>query len=204
MKFEMTKYDGGWIELIVGPMFSGKSEELIRRIKRAIIANQKVIVFKPSIDNRYEKDKIVSHNGIKIEAVIVNKASEIYEKSKNFDVIGIDEAQFFDNDLIEVVEKLANENKRVIIAGLDQDFRGEPFSIMPYLMAIADSVDKLHAICVICGAVATKSQRLIEGKPAPYDSPTVIIGAIETYQPRCRKCFQKPQKIYNTQHIINK
>lgn len=195
MKFEMTKYNGGWIELIVGPMFSGKSEELIRRIKRAIIANQKVIVFKPSIDKRYEKDKVVSHNGIKIEAVIANNSLEIYQKSQNFDVIGIDEAQFFDNQLIEVVEKLADKGKRIIIAGLDQDFRGEPFSFMPYLMAIADSVDKLHAICVICGAVATKSQRLINGKPAPYDSPTIIIGANETYQPRCRKCFQKPQKI---------
>ncbi|MFN3995137.1 MAG: thymidine kinase [bacterium] len=190
----MTKYEGGWIELIVGPMFSGKSEELIRRIKRSIIANQKVIVFKPSLDKRYEKDKIVSHNGIKIEAVIVDNPMEIYQKSQNFDVIGIDEAQFFDSQLVEIVEKLADEGKRIIIAGLDQDFRGEPFSIMPYLMAIADSVDKLHAICVICGAVATKSQRLINGKPAPYDSPTIVIGATETYQPRCRKCFQKPQK----------
>lgn len=201
MKFEMTKYEGGWIELIVGPMFSGKSEELIRRIKRSIIANQKVIVFKPSIDNRYEKDKIVSHNGIKIEALIVNDPWEIYQKSQNFDVIGIDEAQFFDNQLIEVVEKLADNGKRVIIAGLDQDFRGEPFSIIPHLMAIADSVDKLHAICVICGAVATKSQRLINGKPAPYNSPTIVIGANEIYQPRCRKCFQKPQKI--TENSIN-
>ncbi|MFN4219457.1 MAG: thymidine kinase [bacterium] len=190
----MTKYEGGWIELIVGPMFSGKSEELIRRIKRSIIANQKVIVFKPSLDKRYEKDKIVSHNGIKIEAVIVDNPMEIYQKSQNFDVIGIDEAQFFDSQLVEIVEKLADEGKRIIIAGLDQDFRGEPFSIMPYLMAIADSVDKLHAICVICGAVATKSQRLINGNPAPYDSPTIVIGATETYQPRCRKCFQKPQK----------
>jgi thymidine kinase len=194
MKFEMTKYQGGWIELIVGCMFSGKSEEMIRRVKRALIANQKVIVFKPHLDNRYEKDKVVSHNGIKIKALVVNSPKEIYNKSKGFDVIAIDEAQFFNHELIEVVEKLADENKRVIIAGLDQDFRGEPFSIMPHLMAIADSIDKLHAICVICGAVATKSQRLIEGEPAPYNSPTIVIGAIETYQPRCRKCFQKPIK----------
>lgn len=194
MKFEMTKYEGGWIELIVGCMFSGKSEEMIRRVKRAIIANQKVIVFKPAIDKRYDKDKVVSHNGIKIEAVVVENPEQIYNMSKDYDVVAIDEAQFFDEKLIEVVEKLAEENKRVIIAGLDQDFRGEPFSIMPYLMAIADSIDKLHAICVICGAVATKSQRLIENKPAPYDSPTIVVGAMETYQPRCRKCYQKPIK----------
>ncbi|MCS6955045.1 MAG: thymidine kinase [Candidatus Calescibacterium sp.] len=195
MKFEMTKYEGGWIELIVGCMFSGKSEEMIRRVKRAIIANQKVIVFKPKIDKRYDKDKVVSHNGIKIEAFVVDNPIEIYEISQKYDVIAIDEAQFFNNELIEVVEQLANENKRIIIAGLDQDFRGEPFSIMPHLMAIADSVDKLHAICVVCGAVATKSQRLIENQPAPYDSPTIVVGAIETYQPRCRKCFQKPVKV---------
>jgi len=194
MKFEMTKYEGGWIEVIVGCMFSGKSEEMIRRVKRAMIANQKAIVFKPEIDKRYSEDKIVSHNGIKLKAISVKDPNEIYSKSQNFDVIAIDEAQFFDQKLIEVVEKLAEENKRVIIAGLDQDFRGEPFSIMPHLMAIADSVDKLHAICVVCGAVATKSQRLIEGKPAPYESPTIIVGAMETYQPRCRKCFQKPIK----------
>lgn len=194
MKFEMTKYEGGWIEVIVGCMFSGKSEEMIRRVKRAMIANQKAIVFKPEIDKRYSEDKIVSHNGIKLKAISVKDPNEIYSKSQNFDVIAIDEAQFFDQKLIEVVEKLAEENKRIIIAGLDQDFRGEPFSIMPHLMAIADSVDKLHAICVVCGAVATKSQRLIEGKPAPYESPTIIVGAMETYQPRCRKCFQKPIK----------
>lgn len=198
----MTKYEGGWIELIVGCMFSGKSEEMIRRVKRAIIANQKAIVFKPHIDKRYDKDKVVSHNGIKIEAVVVNHSQEILEKSKDYDVVAIDEAQFFDPQLIEVVEELAEQNKRVIIAGLDQDFRGEPFSIMPHLMAIADSVDKLHAICVVCGAVATKSQRLIEGQPAPYDSPTIVVGAIETYQPRCRKCFQKPVKVkeFNKNH----
>lgn len=190
----MTKYEGGWIEVIVGCMFSGKSEEMIRRVKRAMIANQKAIVFKPEIDKRYSEDKIVSHNGIKLKAISVKDPNEIYSKSQNFDVIAIDEAQFFDQKLIEVVEKLAEENKRIIIAGLDQDFRGEPFSIMPHLMAIADSVDKLHAICVVCGAVATKSQRLIEGKPAPYESPTIIVGAMETYQPRCRKCFQKPIK----------
>ncbi|MCS7165425.1 MAG: thymidine kinase [Candidatus Calescibacterium sp.] len=190
----MTKYEGGWIELIVGCMFSGKSEEMIRRVKRAIIANQKVIVFKPAIDKRYDKDMVVSHNGIKLKAVVVENPEQIYTMSRDYNVIAIDEAQFFDKTLIEVVEKLAEENKRIIIAGLDQDFRGEPFSIMPHLMAIADTVDKLHAICVVCGAVATKSQRLIEGKPAPYDSPTIVVGAIETYQPRCRKCFQKPTK----------
>jgi thymidine kinase len=197
MKFEMTKYEGGWIEVIVGCMFSGKSEELIRRIKRAIIANQKAIVFKPQIDNRYETDKVVSHNGISIKAVVVSNANEIKEIAEDYDVIGIDEAQFFDNLLINIVEDLADNGKRVIIAGLDQDFRGEPFGIIPHLMAIADSVDKLHAICVICGAVATKSQRLINDKPASYYDPTILVGSKEVYQPRCRKCYNKPIKVLN-------
>jgi thymidine kinase len=197
MKFEMTKYEGGWIEVIVGCMFSGKSEELIRRIKRAIIANQKAIVFKPQIDNRYETDKVVSHNGISIKAVVVNNANEIKGIAENYDVIGIDEAQFFDNSLINIVEDLADNGKRVIIAGLDQDFRGEPFGIIPHLMAIADSVDKLHAICVVCGAVATKSQRLINDKPASYNDPTILVGSKEVYQPRCRKCYNKPIKVLN-------
>jgi thymidine kinase len=197
MKFEMTKYEGGWIEVIVGCMFSGKSEELIRRIKRAIIANQKAIVFKPQIDNRYETDKVVSHNGISIKAVVVNNANEIKEIAEDYDVIGIDEAQFFDNSLINIVENLADNGKRVIIAGLDQDFRGEPFGIIPHLMAIADSVDKLHAICVVCGAVATKSQRLINDKPASYNDPTILVGSKEVYQPRCRKCYNKPIKVLN-------
>jgi thymidine kinase len=197
MKFEMTKYEGGWIEVIVGCMFSGKSEELIRRIKRAIIANQKAIVFKPQIDNRYETDKVVSHNGISIKAVVVSNANEIKEIAEDYDVIGIDEAQFFDNSLINIVEDLADNGKRVIIAGLDQDFRGEPFGIIPHLMAIADSVDKLHAICVVCGAVATKSQRLINDKPASYNDPTILVGSKEVYQPRCRKCYNKPIKVLN-------
>ncbi len=195
MKFEMTKYEGGWIEVIVGCMFSGKSEELIRRIKRAIIANQRAVVFKPKIDNRYDLNKVVSHNGISVEAIVIDKASEIMNYAKDYEVIGIDEAQFFDNELITIVEELADNGKRVIIAGLDQDFRGEPFGIIPNLMAIADSVDKLHAICVICGAVATKSQRLINDKPASYDDPVILVGSKETYQPRCRKCFNKPIKI---------
>jgi len=197
MKFEMTKYEGGWIEVIVGCMFSGKSEELIRRIKRAIIANQKAIVFKPQIDNRYEIDKVVSHNGISIKAVVVNNTNEIKRIAEDYNVIGIDEAQFFDSSLINIVEELADNGKRVIIAGLDQDFRGEPFGIIPHLMAIADSVDKLHAICVVCGAVATKSQRLINDKPASYNDPIILVGSKEVYQPRCRKCYNKPIKVLN-------
>ncbi len=194
MKFEMTKYEGGWIEVIVGCMFSGKSEELIRRIKRAIIANQKAVVFKPKIDNRYDSNKVVSHNGVSVEAIVINNSNEIRNYANDYEVIGIDEAQFFDNELITIVEELADNGKRVIIAGLDQDFRGEPFGIIPNLMAIADSIDKLHAICVICGAVATKSQRLINDKPASYDDPIILVGSKETYQPRCRKCFNKPVK----------
>ena len=197
MKFEMTKYEGRWIEVIVGCMFSGKSEELIRRIKRAIIANQRAIVFKPQIDNRYEIDKVVSHNGISIKAVVVNNTNEIKRIAEDYNVIGIDEAQFFDSSLINIVEELADNGKRVIIAGLDQDFRGEPFGIIPHLMAIADSVDKLHAICVVCGAVATKSQRLINDKPASYNDPIILVGSKEVYQPRCRKCYNKPIKVLN-------
>ncbi|SFE67130.1 thymidine kinase [Thermoanaerobacter thermohydrosulfuricus] len=186
--------DHGFIEAIVGPMFSGKSEELIRRIKRAQIAKQKVQVFKPAIDDRYSIDKVVSHNGTNINAISVVKASEIIELlEEDTEVIAIDEIQFFDHSIVDVVREIADLGKRVICAGLDMDFRGEPFGPTPDIMAIAESVDKLTAICVKCGNPATRTQRLINGKPAKYDDTIILVGAHETYEARCRKCHEVPR-----------
>ncbi|ABY91413.1 MAG: Thymidine kinase [Caldanaerobacter subterraneus] len=186
--------DHGFIEVIVGPMFSGKSEELIRRIKRAQIAKQKVQVFKPAIDDRYSIDKVVSHNGTNINAISVVKAFEIIELlEEDTEVIAIDEIQFFDHSIVDVVREIADLGKRVICAGLDMDFRGEPFGPTPDVMAIAESVDKLTAICVKCGNPATRTQRLINGKPAKYDDPIILVGAHETYEARCRKCHEVPR-----------
>jgi thymidine kinase len=179
----------GWIEVIAGPMYSGKSEELIRRIKRAKIAKQKIQVFKPEIDDRYSRCDVVSHAGEKQEAVSVSKAEEILSLvDKDTMVIAIDEAQFFDEKLVEVCTYLADKNKRVICAGLDMDFRGIPFGPMPQLMAVAEFVDKIQAICVMCGNPATRTQRLIDGKPAGMSDPVVLVGAQEKYEARCRKC----------------
>jgi len=186
--------DHGFIEVIVGPMFSGKSEELIRRIKRAQIAKQKVQVFKPAIDDRYSIDKVVSHNGTNINAISIVKAYEIIELlEEDTEVIAIDEIQFFDHSIVDVVREIADLGKRVICAGLDMDFRGEPFGPTPDIMAIAESVDKLTAICVKCGNPATRTQRLINGKPAKYDDPIILVGAQETYEARCRKCHEVPR-----------
>jgi len=177
----------GKIEVVTGCMFSGKSEELIRRLKRAKIAKQNVQVFKPSIDTRYSIVEVVSHAGEKIEALPVSSSKEILENVKeNTDVVGIDEAQFFDMEIVDVLRKLAKDGKRIVIAGLDMDFRGEPFGPMPYIMAIADEVLKLHAICTVCGEDATMTQRLINGEPASYNDPVVMIGASETYEARCK------------------
>lgn len=184
----------GFIEVIVGPMFSGKSEELIRRIKRAQIAKQKVQVFKPAIDTRYSTDQVVSHDGSSIEAVPVAKASEILELlEEGTQVVAVDEIQFFDQSIVDVVRKIADIGKRVICAGLDMDFRGEPFGPTPDIMAIAESVDKLTAVCVKCGAPATRTQRLVNGRPAKYNDPVILIGAHETYEARCRKCHEIPR-----------
>ena len=181
--------DHGWIEVIVGPMYSGKSEELIRRIKRAKIARQKVQVFKPSIDIRYSITEVVSHSGDKEGAYSIEKAADIYKfVDEDTDVIAIDEVQFFDDEIIEVCKKLADKGKRVICAGLDLDFRGEPFGPVPKLLAIAEFVDKIQAICVVCGNPATRTQRLINGRPAKYTDPIVLVGAKEAYEARCRKC----------------
>ena len=187
--------EGGSIEVICGSMFSGKSEELIRRVRRVQIARKKVEIFKPIIDNRYHVQYIYSHNGSKVEANCIENSKEILKKiNQDSDVIAIDEAQFFDEGIIQVCQLLADRGKRVIIAGLDQDFRGEPFGPMPKLLAIAEYVDKLHAICMVCGKPATRTQRLVNGKPADYNDPTILIGAKEIYEARCRQHHQVTNK----------
>ena len=187
--------EGGSIEVICGSMFSGKSEELIRRVRRVQIARKKVEIFKPIIDNRYHVQYIYSHNGSKVEANCIENSKEILKKiNQDSDVIAIDEAQFFDEGIIQVCQLLADRGKRVIIAGLDQDFRGEPFGPMPKLLAIAEYVDKLHAICMVCGKPATRTQRLVNGKPANYNDPTILIGAKESYEARCRQHHQVTNK----------
>ncbi len=178
----------GHIEVICGCMFSGKSEELIRRVRRAQIARQKVQVFKPSIDDRYGIDQVTSHNGSVTRAVAIDRAMTILELLEpDTTVVAIDEAQFFDHTIVDVCQHLADRGIRVIVTGLDLDFRGEPFGPMPHLMAVAEQVDKLHAICVVSGEDATRSQRLINGQPANYNDPVIMIGARETYEPRSRK-----------------
>ncbi|ERS92538.1 thymidine kinase [Staphylococcus simulans] len=180
-------YHSGWIECITGSMFSGKSEELIRRLKRGMYAKQKVVVFKPAIDNRYHKEKVVSHNGNAIEAITIKVAEEIFEQDlTGVDVIGIDEVQFFEHSVVDIAQELAEQGHRVIVAGLDMDFRGEPFEPMPQLMAVSELVTKLQAVCAVCGAPASRTQRLINGRPAKADDPIIMVGADESYEPRCR------------------
>jgi thymidine kinase len=187
---------GGWIELICGSMFSGKTEELLRRIRRAEIARKRLQVFKPAIDHRYGIERVASHNGVvRSDAVVVANAAELLSQIEtDAEVIAIDEVQFFDWQIAEVCDHLADQGKRVIVAGLDQDFRGEPFGPMPLLLAMAEQVDKLHAICVVCGAPATRTQRLIDGRPARYDDPIILVGGSESYEARCRHCHEVPGK----------
>ncbi len=181
----------GRIELICGSMFSGKTEELIRRLRRAVIARQQVEVFKPLIDTRYHNAKVTSHNGADFEARPVGAPGEIPSLlHPDTTVIAIDEVQFFEPGVIDLCEALAEAGKRVICAGLDTDFRGVPFGPMPDLMARAEEVDKLHAICVICGEEASRTQRLINGRPAAFDDPVVLVGAAEVYEARCRQCHE--------------
>ncbi|WP_153730354.1 thymidine kinase [Sporosarcina obsidiansis] len=184
---------GGWMEVICGSMFSGKSEELIRRIRRAEFAKQKIAVFKPEIDDRYSEEAVVSHDGTSVIANPISKANEIPQLvTDDFDVVAIDEAQFFDEEILEVAISLADRGFRVIIAGLDQDFRGEPFGPMPQLMAVAELVTKLQAVCTVCGSPSSRTQRLIDGQPAGYDDPVILVGASEAYEPRCRKHHEVP------------
>lgn len=186
---------GGWIEVICGSMFSGKTEELIRRVRRAEIARQCVQVFKPKLDNRYAPAQVASHDGGQKEAAVIERASEISASlNPETTVVAIDEAQFFDWEVADVARQLADRGLRVIITGLDLDFRGEPFGPMPLLMAEAEMVDKLHAICVQCGAPASRTQRLIDGQPANYSDPVIMVGASEVYEARCRDCHKVPGK----------
>ena len=187
------KHTTGSIEVITGSMFCGKTDELIRRLRRATIARQQVQVFKPAIDNRYALGKVTSHAGSEYAAQpVVNARAILGHLAPATTVVGIDEAQFFDESLVPLSQELADRGVRVIIAGLDTDFRGEPFGPMPVLMAKADVVDKLHAICMVCGSLACRTQRLVDGKPARYDDPVVIVGAAEMYEARCRAHHEVP------------
>ena len=182
---DIVKGNMGWIEVVVGPMFSGKSEELIRRLRRAEFARQRVQIFKPAIDERYAANEIVSHNGLGIPSDNVSRASEVLQKVQpRTEVIGIDEAQFLGEEIVDVCTQLANSGKRVIVAGLDTDYRGRPFEPMPRLLAIAEEITKLLAICVRCGNPAVHTQRLVESEEL------IVVGAMGTYEARCRRCFE--------------
>ncbi len=183
---------GGWIEVIAGVMFSGKSEELMRRVRRATIARKRVQVFKSHLDDRYAGlYNVSSHDGRDLEAIPVDSASQIAQKLDPMaQVVAVDEVQFLDAGIISLATALAERGRRVILAGLDTDFRGEPFGAMPQLMAVAEQVTKLHAICVLCGNPASRNQRLIDGRPARWDSPTIMVGAKQSYEARCRACHR--------------
>lgn len=183
--------NSGWIEAIAGPMYCGKSEELIRRVRRAQIAKQKVQVFKPTIDDRFRSNTVASHDGSKVEAIPVDDPREMLNRvDRDTDVVAIDELQFFDQAVVGVCEELADRGHRVIVAGLDRDFRGELFGPVPEILARAEYVHKLHAICVRCGSLGTRTQRLIEGIPAAYTDPVIMVGAQEVYEARCRNCHE--------------
>jgi thymidine kinase len=186
----VTQFSGGWIEVVAGVMFSGKSEELMRRVRRSMIARKRVQVFKSHLDSRYAGlFSVSSHDGRSVDAIPVDSSAQISQRIDPMaHVIAVDEAQFLDNGIVDVATSLAARGRRVILAGLDTDFRGEPFGPMPHLMAIAEAVDKLSAICVLCGASATRTQRLIDGEPAAWDSPIVMVGGREAYEARCRAC----------------
>lgn len=173
----------GWIEVICGSMFSGKTEELIRRLNRARIARQKVEVFKPAVDTRYDEEDVVSHDEKKTRSIPVQSASQILFYAEDFEVVGIDEAQFFDNELVNVCNRLAEKGKRVLVSGLDMDFKGNPFGPMPALMAVAEYVTKVHAVCIRCGNPANYSHRTV------VNEKLVMLGETESYEPLCRKCF---------------
>ncbi|MCR4428761.1 MAG: thymidine kinase [Caldiserica bacterium] len=191
----MSEKKQGWIEVIAGCMFSGKSEELIRRVKRARIAKQKVQVFKPALDNRFSQSHVVSHDGGSTLAINIEHPEDIFlYVDPDCQVVAIDEAQFFSPELVDVCQELADRGLRVVVAGLDMDFRGEPFGCMPELLAVAEKVDKLQAICMVCGEPASRTQRVIEGKPASYFDPVVLLGASEKYEARCRNCHEVPNK----------
>ncbi|NMC45385.1 MAG: thymidine kinase [Chloroflexi bacterium] len=187
-------HNSGWLEVVCGSMFSGKTEEMIRRLRRAVIAKQKVQVFKPKIDDRYDEQRVTSHAGLDFEAIPITSSGDLVQLlNDDTTVVGIDETQFLDDGIIAVIEKLVEKGIRVIATGLDMDFRGEPFGCMPILMAKAEKVDKVQAICMVCGEPASRTQRLVDGKPAHYNDPVIIVGAAEMYEARCRKHHEVPR-----------
>jgi thymidine kinase len=181
---------GGWLEVVCGPMFSGKSEELIRRLRRAEIAGQRALIVKPRIDNRFDIGHVVSHAGAKMRAVAVSTPDEIPGLVAGYDVVGVDEVQFFPPTIVLVLDGLVEGGMRVVASGLDQDFRGLPFGAMPELLCRAELVDKLQAVCHRCGGPATMTQRLVDGRAAPVDGATIVVGALEQYEARCRTCHE--------------
>jgi len=181
---------GGWLEVVCGPMFSGKSEELIRRLRRAEIAGQRALIVKPRIDDRYDIGHVVSHAGAKMRALAVSSAPDIPGLVEGYDVVGVDEVQFFGPEIVLVIDTLVERGSRVVASGLDQDFRGFPFGAMPELLCRAELVDKLQAVCHRCGGPATMTQRLVDGRPAPADGATIVVGALEQYEARCRSCHE--------------
>lgn len=195
----------GWIEVITGVMFSGKSEELIRRVRRALIARRRVQVFKSALDDRYAGVRTISsHDGSGVEAVPVRSSTELLEKvHRDTQVVAADEVQFLDDGIADVLSLLADRGMRVIAAGIDMDFRGEPFGPMSRVLAIAETVDKLHAICVLCGNPATRNQRLVDGAPAPYEAPTIQVGGAESYEARCRACHEVPSAIRDQTSLLD-
>lgn len=188
IEFNSANHKAGWIEVICGSMFSGKTEELIRRMRRAQIANQRVEIFKPLLDRRYSEKEIVSHNQNAIPSIPVASAQDVLLQAGEVEVVGIDEAQFFDEGIVQVAESLANQGIRVIVAGLDMDFRGQPFGPMPRLLAVAEFVTKVHAICQVCGSLANYSYR------HQANNDTVVLGEKDVYEPRCRTCFLEGEK----------
>lgn len=200
-----NQYREGWIEVICGCMFAGKTEELIRRINVLSYARKNILVFKPKIDNRYSTTEIASHAGSKVPCIVISEAKEILDHvNYDTDVVAIDEVQFFDEDVVDICEYLADSGLRVMVAGLDKDFRGEPFGVLPDLLTRAEFVTKLTAVCAKCGAPATRTQRIINGKPASFNDPIVLVGAKEAYEPRCRHCHEiveKPIKFENQKKI---
>ena len=200
-----NQYREGWIEVICGCMFAGKTEELIRRINVLSYARKNILVFKPKIDDRYSTTEIASHAGSKVPCIVISEAKEILNHvNYDTDVVAIDEVQFFDEDVVDICEYLADSGLRVLVAGLDKDFRGEPFGVLPDLLTRAEFVTKLTAVCAKCGAPATRTQRIINGKPASFNDPIVLVGAKEAYEPRCRHCHEiveKPIKFENQKKI---
>jgi thymidine kinase len=181
---------GGWLEVVCGPMFSGKSEELIRRLRRAEIAGQRVLIVKPRIDDRYDVSHVVSHAGARMRAAAAITPRDVRRLAAGHDVVGIDEVQFFDEGIVTTIQELVAGGLRVVVAGLDTDFRAEPFGSIPTLLAVAELVDKLQAVCHRCGGTATRTQRLVDGRPAPFSGETIQVGALDSYEARCVACYE--------------